>query len=63
MLSFLSNPRNQMDRNKLKVILTDLKRLVSELESEVYSDTDVYLKYDEIAKCTPFVEDDDGYPD
>lgn len=52
-----------MDRNKLKIILTDLKRIVTELESEIYSDTEVYLKYDEIAKCTPFIEDDDGYPD
>ena len=52
-----------MDRNKLKIILTDLKRIVTELESEIYSDTEVYLKYDEIAKYTPFIEDDDGYPD
>ena len=52
-----------MDRTKLKGLLKDLKRIVSELESEVYSDTDLYLSYDEISKCTPFVEDDDGYPD
>jgi len=43
--------------------IKQLKQLVSELESEVYSDAEQYLSYDEIAKCTPFIEDDDGYPD
>jgi len=52
-----------MDRSKLKQLIVELKRIVSELESEIYSDTDTYLSYDEVAKCTPFLEDDDGYPD
>ena len=52
-----------MDRTKLKSFIKQLKQLVSELESEVYSDAEQYLSYDEIAKCTPFIEDDDGYPD
>ena len=53
-----------MDRIKLKRLLTELKVLVNELESEIYSDTQSYLSYDEIAKCTPVYEDDDdGYPD
>ena len=52
-----------MDKAKLKVLIKDLKKIVSELESEIYSDTETYLSYDEIAKCTPFSEDDDGYPD
>jgi len=53
-----------MDRSKLKQLIVELKRVVSELESEIYSDTDTYLSYDEIAKCTPvFEDDDDGYPD
>ena len=60
MLSFTGR---QMDRTKLKGLIKQLKKIVSELESEVYSDTELYLSYDEIAKCTPFVEDDDGYPD
>jgi len=52
-----------MDRNKLKQLITELKVLVNELESEIYSDTQSYLSYDEIAKCTPVYDDDDGYPD
>lgn len=52
-----------MDRTQLKAMITKLKKIVNELESEVYSDTEQYLSYDEIAKCIPFVEDDDGYPD
>ena len=51
-----------MDREKLKLIVKNLKSLVEVLESEVYSDTQRYLDsslhdYDEI------FEDDDGYPD
>lgn len=53
-----------MDRTKLKELLTELKQIVSALESEIYSDTETYLSYEEIAKCTPvFEDDDDGYPD
>ena len=55
-----------MNKDKLKLIVQNLKSLVELLESEVYSDADAYLKdlqnlpvddYDEIW------EDDDGYPD
>ena len=58
-----------MNKDKLKLIVQNLKSLVELLESEVYSDTDAYLKnqkgninlpiddYDEVW------EDDDGYPD
>ena len=51
-----------MDKEKLKLIVKNLKSLVEVLESEVYSDTQRYLDpslhdYDEI------FEDDDGYPD
>ncbi len=51
-----------MEREKLKLIVRNLKSLVDALESEVYSDVDAYNKipkkdYDEI------FEDDDGYPD
>ena len=31
-----------MDKGKLKVLLFDLKGIVSELESEIYSDVDAY---------------------
>ena len=58
-----------MERDKLKLIVKNLKLLVDALESEVYSDTDLYttkqenfddptsnyiLDYDEV------FEDDDG---
>ena len=56
-----------MDREKLKLIVKNLKSLTNALESEVYSDTSAYkiqlqqggphfgFNYDE--------GDDDGYPD
>ena len=54
-----------MEKDKLKQIVTKLKLLVDQLESEVYSDPSAYttqydaplVDYDEI------FEDDDGYPD
>ncbi len=57
-----------LDREKLKLIVRNLKSLVDALESEVYSDVDAYkaenfddhypvLDYDEV------FNDDDGYPD
>ena len=53
-----------MDRDKLKLIVRNLKLLVDALESEVYSDVDAYkadnhyiTDYDEV------FDDDDGYPD
>ena len=55
-----------MDREKLKLIVRNLKSLVNVLESEVYSDVDAYNKPDNI--ITDYDEvydegDDDGYPD
>ena len=54
-------------REKLKLIVRNLKLLVDALESEVYSDIDAYNNskasksllndYDEV------FDDDDGYPD
>jgi uncharacterized protein VirK/YbjX len=55
-----------MDKQKLKLIVRNLKSLVDALESEVHSDVQAYTyernttivgDYDEI------FEDDDGYPD
>ena len=55
-----------MDKDKLKLIVQNLKSLVELLESEVYSDITAYTDtqqnlpvddYDEVW------EDDDGYPD
>ena len=55
-----------MDREKLKLIVRNLKSLVNVLESEVYSDVDAYKQPDNI--ITDYDEvydegDDDGYPD
>ena len=65
MTSTLSN----MDRDKLKLIVHNLKLLVDALESEVKSDVESYRDpapfapplqdYDEIY----IGDDDDGYPD
>ena len=55
-----------MEKEKLKLIVRNLKSLVAALESEVYSDVKAYtyentqkthMDYDEV------FEDDDGYPD
>ena len=54
-----------MDRDKLKLIVKNLKLLVDSLESEIYSDVDAY-KYQGTASITDYDEvfdDDDGYPD
>ena len=59
-----------MDREKLKLIVRNLKLLVDSLESEVHSDVDAY-KYDNYTQMHPlptdydevFDDDDDGYAD
>ena len=37
-----------MDKEKLKLIIRNLESLVDCLKSEVYSDADSYLKYEDI---------------
>ena len=56
-----------MDRDKLKVMIKDLKNVVNALESEIYSDTEAYklnLYYEEIVNkikdYDEVFEDDDG---
>ena len=58
-----------MDKERLKLIVRNLKQLVDALESEVHSDLDAY-KYDTYTQFTPRVndydevfDDDDGYTD
>ena len=54
-----------MDKEKLKLIVNNLKLLVESLESEVYSDVTAY-KYQGTTSITDYDEiwdDDDGYPD
>ena len=60
-----------MEKDKLKLIVRNLKLLVDALESEVYSDTAAYINKrenfdDPSPKITDYDEvfdDDDGYPD
>ena len=56
-----------MDREKLKLVVKNLKSLVNVLESEVYSDTSAYkISKDDVDKSFGFNYDDgddDGYPD
>jgi hypothetical protein len=51
-----------MDRERLKIIIKNLKLLVDSLESEVFSDIDAY-KQDKNYKKFSSHGDDDGYPD
>ena len=61
-----------MERDKLKLIVRNLKLLVEALESEVYSDIDAYTTKQEnfddpaenyITDYDEVYDDDDGYPD
>ena len=56
-----------MDRDKLKLIVRNLKLLVDSLESEVYSDVDAYRNSKafspQIAEYDEVFDDDDGYAD
>ena len=54
-----------MNKGKLKVLVRALKEVVSELESEIYSDVDAYKQYNyeehvgEIANYDEVFEDDE----
>ena len=52
-----------MNRAKLKVLITALKEVVDELDSEIYSDTGKYIPQDSVAGYDEVFDDDDGYPD
>ena len=55
-----------MEKERLKLIVRNLKQLVDALESEVYSDVEAYSKQPKYqAPITDYEEvyDDDGYPD
>ena len=58
-----------MDKERLKLIVRNMKSLVDALESEVHSDIDAY-KDETYKEMTPTIndydevfDDDDGYPD
>jgi hypothetical protein len=52
-----------MNREKLKLIVRNLKSLVDLLESEVYSDPDAYTAKDDSNRYYHGRDDDDGYAD
>ena len=56
----------QLKKERLKLIVRNLKSLIDALESEVYSDVDAYSNSKAFSKITDYDEvfdDDDGYPD
>ena len=57
------NKNKAMDKGKLKVLLFDLKNILNELESEVYSDAKSYVASAPISDYEEVFEDDDGYAD
>jgi len=53
-----------MDRVVLKALVNQLKKLVFELESEIYSDEQVYVTPSTKSNYNVISDnDDDGYPD
>jgi len=55
-----------MDKERLKLIVRNLKSLVDALESEVYSDVQAYTYENNVSPIGDYdeiFEDDDGYPD
>jgi hypothetical protein len=52
-----------MDKERLKLIVRNLKLLVESLESEIYSDVDAYKAGPMSGKIYSYEDDDDGYPD
>ena len=56
-----------MDKERLKLIVRNLKQLVDALESEVHSDVNAYRNSDAFSSppsdYDESYDDDDGYPD
>lgn len=50
-----------MNKDHLKILIRDLQFLVTELKSEVYSDTESYIDSDNVRRVQ--IEDDDGEAD
>ena len=61
--AIIINKNKAMDKGKLKVLLFDLKNILNELESEVYSDASSYVASAPISDYEEVFEDDDGYAD
>jgi uncharacterized protein VirK/YbjX len=58
-----------MNKEKLKLLISNIEMLLDELKSEVYSNVDAYKppQYEQVSKYLTdydeIFEDDDGYPD
>ena len=50
-----------MNKDHLKILIRDLQFLVTELKSEVYSDTESYIDSENVRRVQ--IEDDDGEAD
>jgi len=50
-----------MDKQRLKLIVKNLKLLIESLESEILSDPESYIKDNPSHEIADY--DDDGYPD
>ena len=62
-------PMDNFKKERLKLIVRNLKQLIDALESEVFSDVDAY-RYENYKEMNPTIDDydevfddDDGYPD
>ncbi len=62
MLIYVSD-KYHMDKEKLKLIVRNLKLLVDSLESEVHSDVDAYINPEVPAFSTPPLEYDEVFED
>ena len=58
---------SELKKERLKLIVRNLKSLLDALESEVYSDVDAYnnskILTSQITDYDEVFDDDDGYPD
>ena len=61
--NILTDDAIHMDRDKLKLIVRNLKSLVDLLESEVYSDPESYKFDNRKDRYYQDLDDDDGYAD
>lgn len=54
-----------MEKERLKLIVKNLKLLVESLEAEVYSDPNQYVSPSDIKSTSTYrsLDDDDGYAD
>ena len=54
---------DDLKKQRLKLIIRNLKSLLDALESEVYSDVESYSNVVPMSDYDEVFDDDDGYPD